>query len=197
MQGVPFSEASCRSDPPEPLLASAHWASPRPCWTWRGGRWRRWWRGWWGPPGSWPARPRCSWPRTPCCSRSPSPGVPWARQPPPARGWRTRSTGAPPTPQPSTRGTWCCHQPPPPPRQSAVCNTCFSQDLHLCCLYIWIVNNIMYRLNLVKIWFSIKYIFDHLFHWKGIYYGQIYPKTCFGILFHLQNPGKQPERLIF
>ena len=24
-----------------------------------------------------------------------------------------------------------------------------------------------------------KYIFDHLFHWKGIYYGQMYPKTCF------------------
>ena len=27
-----------------------------------------------------------------------------------------------------------------------------------------------------------KQIFDLIFHWRGIYYGQIYHKTCLGIL---------------
>ena len=39
-----------------------------------------------------------------------------------------------------------------------------------------------------------KYIFDHLFHWKGIYYGQMYPKTCFGILI---SPPEPKKTLIF
>ena len=42
-----------------------------------------------------------------------------------------------------------------------------------------------------------KYIFDHLFHWKGIYYGQMYPKTCFGILISPPEPKKTAKKVDF
>ena len=42
-----------------------------------------------------------------------------------------------------------------------------------------------------------KYIFDHLFHWKGIYYGQMYPKTCFWILISPPEPKKTTKKGYF
>ena len=42
-----------------------------------------------------------------------------------------------------------------------------------------------------------KYFFDLLFHCQGIYYGQMYPKTCFGILISPPEPKKAAKKLIF
>ena len=42
-----------------------------------------------------------------------------------------------------------------------------------------------------------KYIFDLLFHWKDIYYGQMYPKTCFRILISLKEPKKTAKKVDF
>ena len=42
-----------------------------------------------------------------------------------------------------------------------------------------------------------KYIFDLIFHWKGIYYGQIYPKTCFGILISPPESWKTAKKVDF
>ena len=53
----------------------------------------------------------------------------------------------------------------------------------------------MARLNLVKIWFSQNAFFIFFFHWKGIYYGQIYHKTCLGILISPQEPQKTAKNM--
>ena len=52
------------------------------------------------------------------------------------------------------------------------------------------------ELHSVNMIFS-KYIFDHLFHWKGIYYGQMYPKTCFWILISPPEPKKTTKKGYF
>ena len=43
----------------------------------------------------------------------------------------------------------------------------------------------------------LKYIFDFVFHWKGIYYGQLYYKTCLGILISPPKPQKTAKNVDF
>jgi len=43
----------------------------------------------------------------------------------------------------------------------------------------------------------IKCIFHLFFHWKGIYYGQIYHKTCLGILISPQESPKNSQKYGF
>ena len=43
----------------------------------------------------------------------------------------------------------------------------------------------------------LKYIFDFLFHWKGIYYGQLYYKTCLRILISPSKPQKTAKNVDF
>ena len=53
------------------------------------------------------------------------------------------------------------------------------------------------RLNLVKIRFSQNAFFIFFFHWRGIYCGQIYHKTCLGILILLPEPQKTAKNVEF
>ena len=55
----------------------------------------------------------------------------------------------------------------------------------------------MCRLNLVKIRFSQNAFFIFFFHWRGIYCGQIYHKTCLGILILLPEPQKTAKNVEF